>query len=78
MRALLALAAIVVSQAATAQEPVRLYAAGSLRAALNEVAAAFTAATGTKLVAEFGASPAGQAILKRHGFTTVTSAETSK
>jgi molybdate transport system substrate-binding protein len=56
MRARLALAVIMASQAATAQEPVRLYAAGSLRAALNEVAAAFTAATGTKVVAEYGAS----------------------
>jgi ABC-type molybdate transport system substrate-binding protein len=56
MRALLALAAIVAAQAAGAQEPVRLYAAGSLRAALNEVAAAFTAASGVKVVAEYGPS----------------------
>jgi len=56
MRTLAALAAIAVSQIAGAQEPVRLYAAGSLRAALNEVAAAFTVATGTKVVAEYGAS----------------------
>ena len=44
------------AQAALAQEPVRLYAAGSLRAALNEVAAAFTAATSVKVVAEYGPS----------------------
>jgi molybdate transport system substrate-binding protein len=56
MRALLAVAAIAVSQTVAAQEPVRLYAAGSLRAALNEVAAAFAAADGAKVVAEYGAS----------------------
>jgi ABC-type molybdate transport system substrate-binding protein len=56
MRALLALLAAAVTHAAGAQEPVRLYAAGSLRSALTEVAAAFTAATGTKVAAEFGPS----------------------
>ena len=40
MRALLVLAAIAVSQIAVAQEAVRLYAAGSLRAALKKIEAA--------------------------------------
>ena len=39
-----------------AQEPVRLYAAGSLRVALTEVAAAFEKQTGTAVTREFGAS----------------------
>jgi len=56
MRAVLSLALAAMTQAAVAQEPVRLYAAGSLRAALNEVAAAFTASTGVKVVAEYGPS----------------------
>ena len=56
MRAVLALVAAAMTQAAVAQEPVRLYAAGSLRAALNEVGAAFTAATGVKVAAEYGPS----------------------
>jgi ABC-type molybdate transport system substrate-binding protein len=55
MRALLALAAIVVSQNAIA--------------GAGPDAARF---------AQFVLSPAGQAILKRHGFTTVTSVETGK
>jgi ABC-type molybdate transport system substrate-binding protein len=37
-------------------EPVALYAAGSLREALDETAAAFAAATGVKVVATYGAS----------------------
>jgi molybdenum ABC transporter molybdate-binding protein len=41
---------------ATASEPIRLYAAGSLRAALTEVAAAFEHASGTKIEAKYGAS----------------------
>lgn len=56
MRAFVALVAAAMAQAALAQEPVRLYAAGSLRAALTEVATAFTAATGVKVVAEYGPS----------------------
>jgi molybdenum ABC transporter molybdate-binding protein len=56
MRVVVALLAAAMTHAATAQEPVRLYAAGSLRAALSEVTAAFTAATGVKVVAEYGAS----------------------
>jgi len=56
MRVILSLAAIAMIQTAGAQEPIRLYAAGSLRAALNEVATAFTAASGVKVAAEYGAS----------------------
>jgi molybdate transport system substrate-binding protein len=41
---------------AAAQEPVRLYAAGSLRAAMDDVAAAFTQASGTKVRGEYGPS----------------------
>src|SRR5260370_8332744 len=41
---------------ASASEPVRLYAAGSLRAALTEVAAAFEQASGSKIEANYGAS----------------------
>jgi len=37
-------------------DPVLLHAAGSLRGALNEVAAAFEKATGVKVVAKYGAS----------------------
>jgi ABC-type molybdate transport system substrate-binding protein len=54
-----ALAAVLsvglVTQAA-AQEPVRLYAAGSLRAALEEIGAQFTAETGTRVAGTYGAS----------------------
>lgn len=39
-----------------ADEPLRLYAAGSLRRALTEVAAAFTQATGVRVEGTFGAS----------------------
>jgi molybdate transport system substrate-binding protein len=39
-----------------AQAPVRLYAAGSLRAALTEIATAFTAETGIAVTGTFGAS----------------------
>jgi molybdate transport system substrate-binding protein len=41
---------------ARAEDPVRLHAAGSLRPALTEVAAAFEAATGAKVQAKFGPS----------------------
>jgi molybdenum ABC transporter molybdate-binding protein len=41
---------------ATAAEPVRLYAAGSLRVALTEVGAAFEKSSGIQIVNEFGAS----------------------
>jgi len=42
--------------AAVAQEPVRLYAAGSLRAALTEVAEAFRADSGLAVAGTYGAS----------------------
>lgn len=46
----------IVGSAATAQEPVRLYAAGSLRAVMLEISAAFEATEGIKVAATFGAS----------------------
>ena len=49
------LCSLIVVQA-NAQEPVRLYAAGSLRAALTEVAKSFQAATGVAVTPTFGAS----------------------
>jgi ABC-type molybdate transport system substrate-binding protein len=49
MRALLMFAAAMVMHAASAQEPVRLYAAGSLRVVMNDIAAAFAAATGVRV-----------------------------
>src|SRR5262245_7567986 len=42
MRLLLSALAASLAMSAQAQEPIRLYAAGSLRSALNEVAAAYT------------------------------------
>jgi ABC-type molybdate transport system substrate-binding protein len=58
VRAALGLAAaVMVSGIATGQEQlVRVYAAGSLRGAMTEVAQAFTAAGGPPLTATFGAS----------------------
>ena len=56
MRVALLLAAAVTSAPALAAEPVQLYAAGSLRTALTEVAAAFEAAAGANVQARFGAS----------------------
>jgi molybdenum ABC transporter molybdate-binding protein len=53
---ILAGALLVLAMSAQAQEPVRLYAAGSLRAALTEVAKSFQAASGTPVAATFGAS----------------------
>src|SRR5262245_66549019 len=53
MKALLGLIAVLMLMDAHAQEPVRLYAAGSLRAALDEVASAFNEG---KVQAVYGAS----------------------
>jgi molybdate transport system substrate-binding protein len=47
---------MAVSTSVAAQEPVRLYAAGSLRVAMTEVGAAFTKAEGTPVANVFGAS----------------------
>ena len=47
---------MMVALAGAAQEPVRLYAAGSLRVALTEVAAAFEKQEGIAVTKEFGAS----------------------
>ena len=48
--------ATTMAGSATASEPVRLYAAGSLRAALTEIAAAFEQASGNQIEAKYGAS----------------------
>jgi molybdate transport system substrate-binding protein len=56
MRSIGLLVAGLISMAAQAQEPIRLYAAGSLRLALTEVAKSFQAATGTPVAPTFGAS----------------------
>jgi molybdate transport system substrate-binding protein len=56
MRAAALVIASLISMSAQAQEPVRLYAAGSLRLALTEVGKSFQAATGTPVAPTFGAS----------------------
>ncbi len=57
VRAIAFCAALAVSGAASADDPaVRLYAAGSLRAAMSEVAQAFTASGGPAVTTTFGAS----------------------
>ena len=57
MRALaIVLVTLVMTGSAVAAEQVLLYAAGSLRGALNEVAKAFEAATGNTVQAKYGAS----------------------
>jgi molybdate transport system substrate-binding protein len=50
------IAAMSLATAAAAQEPVRLYAAGSLRAVMGEIAAAFKKETGVAVAGTFGAS----------------------
>jgi ABC-type molybdate transport system substrate-binding protein len=56
MRAVTALVALLAAGAVNAAEPVRLHAAGSLRQALGEVAAAFESAGGAKVEPVWGAS----------------------
>jgi molybdenum ABC transporter molybdate-binding protein len=56
VRILAGAVALMASLAAIAQEPVKVYAAGSLRAALTEAANAFTVAGGAKVAFEFGPS----------------------
>jgi ABC-type molybdate transport system substrate-binding protein len=46
----------VLGSNASEQEPLRLYAAGSLRGAMTEVARAFTAASAQQVTTVFGAS----------------------
>ena len=46
---------MALSQRGAAEEPVRLYAAGSLRAAMTDVARAFTAQYGVPVETTFGA-----------------------
>jgi len=52
----IAAAMLVASASVSAQEPVRLYAAGSLRVAMTEIGAAFEKQDGTPVKSEFGAS----------------------
>ena len=52
----IALVAMTVSASAFAEEPMRLYAAGSLRAVMNELVQSYRAAGGTEVAATFGAS----------------------
>jgi ABC-type molybdate transport system substrate-binding protein len=47
---------LVANASVSAQEPVRLYAAGSLRVAMTEIAGAFEKQDGTRVSTEFGAS----------------------
>jgi molybdenum ABC transporter molybdate-binding protein len=54
--AALLLAPLLGVDPAVAAEPVKLLAAGSLKAAFNEIAASFSAATGTAVESGFGAS----------------------
>jgi molybdate transport system substrate-binding protein len=56
MRLLAAIFIGVSTLSVQAQEPVRLYAAGSLRAAMTDISAAFENASGTKVAGTFGAS----------------------
>jgi ABC-type molybdate transport system substrate-binding protein len=56
MRAVVAVVLAVMAQVAGAQEPVRLYAAGSLRAAMLEAGAAFERGAGIRVAGEFGPS----------------------
>jgi molybdate transport system substrate-binding protein len=56
MRALVLVIAMIVSSAASAQESVRVFAAGSLRAAMTEMGQAFTASGGPAVAITFGAS----------------------
>ena len=56
MRLASTLVAVLVATAAHAQEPVRLYAAGSLRAALVEAGKAFEVASGVAVAGTFGPS----------------------
>jgi ABC-type molybdate transport system substrate-binding protein len=53
---LAALAAALMAVPAFAEEPVRLYAAGSLKAAMTDIAAAFQQASGIAVAGTFGAS----------------------
>ena len=47
---------VALSSSAHAQEPVRLYAAGSLRAVMTEIGEAFAVSAGTKIAGTYGAS----------------------
>jgi len=56
MRPVVAVLLAAMAHVAAAQEPVRLYAAGSLRAALLEVGGAFERDAGIKILGQFGPS----------------------
>jgi len=56
LRSMLIASALAFSQAARAAEPVRVHAAGSLRAVLTEIGASYKAKTGTEVQLTFGAS----------------------
>jgi len=56
MRGLVFAVAMIASIAASAQEPVRVFAAGSLRAAMTEMGQAFTASGGATVATTFSAS----------------------
>jgi molybdate transport system substrate-binding protein len=56
MRGLLLAVAMIASSATSAQEPVRVFAAGSLRAAMTEMGQAFTASGGARVATTFSAS----------------------
>ncbi len=56
MRVLVLMAALILSPAAQASEPVLLHAAGSLRGALTEITEGFSAEKGLKVIPRYGAS----------------------
>ncbi len=56
MRAALGLLAGLIAMSTHAQEPVRLYAAGSLRAAMTDIGISFQQKTGVSVAGTFGAS----------------------
>ena len=50
------LSGVVMAQIQTTDSPLRVYAAGSLREPLSEIAKGYEAATGTRIALTFGAS----------------------
>lgn len=56
LRAVVLTGAMMLAGQSFADEPVRLYAAGSLNAAMTDIAAAFTAAGGPPVMTVFGPS----------------------
>jgi ABC-type molybdate transport system substrate-binding protein len=66
-RVLLATALVVSSAAARADEPLRLFAAGSLRGAMTEIARSYTAAAGAAVTPTFGSSGLLRERIEREG-----------